>query len=103
MQTRSSTTNTHWYRHIRALYSNNRQYMSTGHSNTTGPNHVFKAKTNELSTGNEVEGTETKKGPLKPPGTVSVSAYFRNPPVLSGQPWYCNCLSGLWTGPSRVP
>jgi hypothetical protein len=55
MQTRSSTTNTHWYRHIRALYSNNRQHMSTGHSNTTGPNHVFKAKTNELSTGNEVE------------------------------------------------
>ena len=28
------------------------------------------------------------------------SAYFRNPPLLSGQAGYCSCLSGLWTGPS---
>ena len=28
------------------------------------------------------------------------SAYFRNPPVLSGQAWYCTRFSGLWTGPS---
>ena len=23
-----------------------------------------------------------------------------NPPVLSGQAWYCGCFTGLWTGPS---
>ena len=27
-----------------------------------------------------------------------IGAYFRNPPVLRGQAWYCSCLSWLWTG-----
>ena len=27
-----------------------------------------------------------------------IGAYFRNPPVLRGQAWYCSCLSWQWTG-----